>query len=300
MRLRRTIFWAKAIKPDVVKQAIESNVDALCFDLEDGVIANLKDQARAATVDMLKNWDCRGKERIVRINKFHTPEQKADLEAILPCKPDALRIPKCENVEDLLWLDQLLRDFENANGMEENSIEMILMIETALGMLRVYELASCCKRITAVGIGMEDFTTSMGIKRIYELGNTDLLYARQRMVLACKAANVQAIDSGTLFKGNPEYMRQDTIIDKRQGFDGRSVGDLAQVDVVNEVFSPSKEDVEWAHRVITAYAEGMAAGENYIHVDGFTIDPPVIFKAERILEQQKQIEAHAKKTACGG
>lgn len=295
MRLRRTIYWANGLNLDALKQAIDSNVDAICMDLEDGILNNLKEKCRAATVEVLKNWDFRGKERLVRINKFGTEFIEADLEAILPCKPDALRIPKAENVEDLLALDRRLTAFEKENGMEKNSIEMVLMIETALGMIRCYELASCCERITAVGIGMEDFTTSMGLKRYYELNSTDLLYARQKMVMDCRAAGVQALDSGTLFKGNVEYMREDSLNDKRHGFNGRSVGDLCQVDVINEVFTPSEKDVDWAKRVIAAYQQGLETGNNDVYVDGCFVDPPVVDKAQAILKDMAVIEARLRK-----
>ncbi|NLF27710.1 MAG: hypothetical protein GX592_07405, partial [Clostridiales bacterium] len=159
-----------------------------------------------------------------------------------------------------------------------------------LGMLRCYELASCCERITAAGIGMEDFTTSMGLRRYYELNSTDLLYARQKMILDCRAAGVQALDSGTLFKGNVEFMRKDSAIDRRHGFNGRSVGDLCQVDAISEVFSPSEQDVSWANRVIAAYGKGMENGDNDVYVDGCFIDPPVVDKAERILAEMRAIK----------
>lgn len=291
MRLRRTIYWANGLALENLKKAIESNVDAICMDLEDGILPMNKKACRESTVEVLKNWDFRGKERIVRINKFGTEFIEDDLEAILPCFPNALRIPKAENIQELLALDARLTRFEEENGLEKNSIEMILLIETALGMLRCYELASCCERITAVGIGMEDFTTSMGLEeRRYIPGNPDLTYARQKLIMDCKAAGVQAIDSGVLFNGNVEYMREDTMIDKYQGFDGRSVGDLAQVDVINEVFSPNPKNVDWAKRVIAAWEESQITGDGDIYIDGKFVDPPVVEKATTIMNKVKSIE----------
>ena len=293
MRLRRSIYWANGLALENLKKAIASAVDAICMDLEDGILPDKKRACREATVEVLKNWDFCGKERLVRINKFDSEYFEEDLAAILPCKPDALRIPKAENVEDLLALDERLSKFEAQNGMEKNTIEMVLMIETALGMRRCYELASCCERITAVGIGMEDFTTSIGLEeRRYVPGNPDLCYARQKLVLDCRAAGVQAIDSGVLFNGNVEYIREDTQIDKYQGFDGRSVGDLAQVDVINEIFSPSAQNVDWAKRVISGWEDSLATGNSDLYVDGKFVDPPVVEKARTILEKVKQIKAH--------
>lgn len=292
MRLRRSIYWANGLALENLKKAIESDVDAICMDLEDGILPDKKQACREATVEVLKNWDFRGKERMVRINKFGSEYFEEDLAAILPCKPDALRIPKAENVDDLLALDSRLYKFEMENGMEKNTIEMVLMIETALGMYRCYELASCCERITAVGIGMEDFTTSMGLEeRRYVPGNPDLTYARQKLVLDCRAAGVQAIDSGVLFNGNVDYIREDTRLDKYQGFDGRSVGDLAQIDVINEVFSPSAKNVDWAERVISGWKNSLATGNSDLYVDGKFVDPPVVEKARAIMEKVEKIKA---------
>lgn len=290
MRLRRSIYWANGLALDNLKKAIESDVDAICMDLEDGILPDKKKACREATVEVLKNWDFRGKERLVRINKVDSIYFEDDLAAILPCKPDALRIPKAENVEDLLKLDTRLAQFEKDNGMADNSIEMVLMIETALGMRRCYELASCCARITAVGIGMEDFTTSLGLEeRRYVPGNPDLTYARQKLVLDCRAAGVQPIDSGVLFNGNIDYIREDTQIDKYQGFDGRSVGDLAQVDVINEVFAPSPKNVDWAERVMAGWENSLKTGNSDLYVDGKFVDPPVVEKAQAIMNRVEQI-----------
>lgn len=292
MRLRRTIYWANGLALDNLKKAIASDVDAICMDLEDGILPMNKKACREATAEVLRTWDFRGKERLVRVNKFGTEYLEEDLAVILPAKPDALRIPKAEKVEDLLAMDARLEKFEKENGMEKNAIEMVLMIETALGMYRCYELASCCERITAVGIGMEDFTTSMGLEeRRYIPGNPDLTYARQKMVLDCLAAGVQPIDSGVLFNGNVEYMREDTQIDKYQGFVGRSVGDLAQVDIINEVFAPSQKNVDWAARVLSGWENAMATGNGDLYVDGKFVDPPVVEKATAIMERVNMIKA---------
>lgn len=157
-------------------------------------------------------------------------------------------------------------------------------------MRRCYELASCCARITAAGIGMEDFTTSLGLEeRRYVPGNPDLTYARQKLVLDCRAAGVQPIDSGVLFNGNIDYIREDTQIDKYQGFDGRSVGDLAQVDVINEVFAPSPKNVDWAERVMAGWENSLKTGNSDLYVDGKFVDPPVVEKAQAIMNRVEQI-----------
>lgn len=289
MRLRRSLVWVNGYDLDKLKKAIDSNVDAIVLDLEDGVTVNQKPEARACAYKALKEWDFKGKERVVRVNSLDTEFFKDDLEQVLPAIPDAVRLPKCESVEYVLQMDRHLTELERKYGVPEGSIELILMIETAKGIMKCYEMASCCKRVTAMGVGMEDLTASMGVARNYELGSQDLLYARQKLVLEAKAAGVQALDSGVLFSGDPDYMVQDTLKDKRDGFDGRSLSDLSHADIINQCFSPTKEEAEWAGHVIAAYQKAVEEGRSNVEIDGKFIDPPVVAKAETIMERLAQI-----------
>lgn len=289
MKLRRSLVWVSGYDLDKLKKAIDSNVDAIVLDLEDGVTVNQKPEARACAYKALKEWDFKGKERVVRVNGLDTEFFKDDLEQVLPAIPDAVRLPKCESVEYVLQMDRHLTELERKYGVPEGSIELILMIETAKGIMKCYEMASCCKRVTAMGVGMEDLTASMGVARNYQLGSQDLLYARQKLVLEAKAAGVQALDSGVLFSGDPDYMVQDTLKDKRDGFDGRSLSDLSHADIINQCFSPTKEEAEWAGHVIAAYQKAVEEGRSNVEIDGKFIDPPVVAKAETIMERLAQI-----------
>ncbi len=297
MKLRRTLLWVNGNDEEKIARAIASDVDCIGCELEDGLPAPQKDEARVITARALSEYDFRGKERAVRINHLDTPEAKKDLEAILPAVPDAIRLPKCESEEYVLRLDKILGDFEQANGLPENRIEIILMIETAKGALECEKLANCCRRITAMGIGMEDMTASLGLKRYYELGTNDLLYVRQKVVLAACAAGIQPIDSCVLFLGGLDYITKDTENIKRDGFVGRSVYDIGQVDAINAVFTPDAEEVDWARRVLDGYEAGKRSGIAEIRVDGMYIDPPVLAKADRILEMKRMIEARKKEAA---
>lgn len=294
-KLRRTLLWVNGNDVEKIDRAIASNTDCIAFDLEDGVPAPQKDEARKITARALKERDFRGKERIVRINHLNTPDAIKDLDAVLPSLPDAIRLPKCETVEYVLRLDGLLSDFEDKNGLKRNTIEIILMIETALGALNCYELASCTKRVTAMGIGMEDMTASLGLNRYYELGTHDLLYVRQKIVLAACAAGVQPLDACVLFLGNTDYISKDTENIKRDGFVGRSVYDIVQIDAINAVFAPTPDELDWARRVLAVYEEGKRSGVAEIRLDGMYIDPPVITKAERILGQKRLMELRSGK-----
>lgn len=289
MRVRRSLLWVNGYDLDKLKAAIESNVDSIVLDLEDGVAVTQKPEARKKAYEALTTWDFKGKERVVRVNGPDTPFFQDDLEQVLIALPDAVRLPKCETVEYVLKMDQVLADLEKKNNLPENTIELILMIETPLGIMNCYDLARCCKRVTAMGIGMEDLTASMQVTRNYELRSQDLLYARQKMVLSAKAAGVQAIDSGVLFNGDLDFFLQDCLNDKRDGFEGRSVSDLNHIALVNKAFSPSEAEIDWANRVITAYDQAVKESRSDVYVDGKYVDPPVVAKAVLILDRQKRI-----------
>lgn len=289
MRLRRTLVWCRGNDTEKYKAALEGSVDVIVLDIEDGVVVSEKAEARACIAKALKERPQGCKEHAVRINAPGSPFYELDMEAILPGIPDSIRLPKCETPEYVLAVSDRLAAFEDANGLERNRIELILMIETPLGIMHAYELATCTDRVTAIGIGMEDLTGAIGVPRYYEINSHDMMYAKQKLVLEAKAAGVQALDSGTLFLGRLDYMAEDSVFSRRTGFDGRSIKDVAQADVVNAAFTPSENEVAWAKKITDAYKAAVAAGQSDLYVDDSFIDPPVILKANTILERMRKI-----------
>lgn len=293
MRLRRSLAFCKGLEPEKVQMLIDSNVDCVVMDLEDGVVSTRKPENRTITAEILKQWDFKGKERVLRINGPHTPFYQEDMEQVVRVGlPDAIRLPKCEFTEYILRVARDLKAIEHAAGLPENTIEIILMIETAKGIMNTYDMCCCSERVTAVGIGMEDLTASMGILRRYELGCLDLIYARQKMVLEAKAAHIQAIDSGVLFNAETEYIYRESVIARQMGFDGRSCSARYphHIDFANKAFSPAPDEVLWANKVVAAYNEATAQGNSEVYVDGKFVDPPVVLKAQNVLDLMRQID----------
>lgn len=293
MRLRRSLAFCKAIEPEKVQELIEGKADCLVFDLEDGVVVTKKAENRIKTLEILKTWNFHGKERIVRVNGPDTPFYRADMDEVVALGlPDAVRLPKCESAEYVMAMARDLMKIEQNAGLPENSIELILMIETPKGIMNTYAMCTCIKRVTAVGIGMEDLTSAMGILRRYDLNCLDMIYARQKMILEAKAAGIQAIDSGILFHATPDFIYEESKIDRQMGFDGRSCSarypDL--VDAVNRAFTPSDDEVLWAEKVVAGYREAVKQGNSDVYVDGKFVDPPVVGKAQNILDLMKQIK----------
>lgn len=289
MRVRRSIIWANGIDIEVAKEKAGSCADAICIDLEDGVSFDKKPQARKMTVEMLKTWDFGKKEKIVRVNPVDTDEYPIDMrEVVAVALPDAIRVPKCEHVEDMLKVDGQLAAIEAAAGLPENTIEIIAMVESPLGIRNAYEIAACCKRVTALSLGMEDLTREMGVERRYVNNELDLLYARQKIVLDAKAAGVQIIDSVLLLTvGSDEANLRQNAESKQMGFDGRSVQNNQQAIWANEAFSPAKEKVEWARNAAKMYEE--KKDEGTVFYEGFEICYAAYQKAKALIAHAEEI-----------
>lgn len=271
MRIRRSIDWSKGFSEETVKNSIATAADAVCIDLEDGVPPARKAEARVTTVHALNTLDFRGKERIVRVNAIGSEDFYKDIaEVIAVATPDAIRVPKCEYVKDMLMIDGLLNQIEQSKGLAPNSIEVIAMIESPIGIRNAFDIASCCERVTALNVGMEDLTRGMGVVRRYEDNELDLVYARQKMVLDAKAAGVQAIDSGLLVP-DPEKNFKQNADSRQMGFTGRSVHGNAEAENANKAFAPSEADIAFAKGAVAAYKEGKFNKDGNVVFNGKTI-----------------------------
>lgn len=299
MRLRRTLLWVNGNDQKKLREAIDNSfADTIVLELEDMCPACDKLAAREMAVKALKNWDFKGKERGVRINGLDTEWGRQDLEAILPCVPDVIRLPKCETVEYVIGVDAIITQYELTHGISKNTIELILMIETPLGLHNAYDMAVCCERATGLGFGAGDFTCALNVDRDLTAGTVQLLYAKQKLACEANAAGVQAFDTTVVclpdqMEAMNEFIEKDTQNIRQMGFSGRSVSMMQQIDIINKVFAPTKEDVKRAHRIIEGYQEGLDQGLSEIWVDGAFLDPPVIEKAKRMIElADKIIDRH--------
>lgn len=300
MRVRRTLFWVNGPDFANLDAVLKTNTDAIQFDLEQHCPGPDKLRARENLCRILKERDLGTKEKIVRINHPDTQLGIDDLNAILPCRPDAIRIPKAEHVETVLKVDRIITEFERENGLPQNTIEILILLETPLGIMNGYELDSCCPRVTGVGLGAGDLTTVMHVKRSTRKGNIQLVYAKQKMILDAKAAGIGVADTvvGTNDPAEQEkireFVREDTELDKEMGFTGRSVGTLDHVDMINDIFAPKEEEVEKARIIAQAYEAAMAAGEKDAYLDGKWIDPDEYTSSRYVLDLADAISKKVK------
>lgn len=296
MWLRRSIVWCNGQNEDETKRYLQGEADGLCIDLEDTVTPPFKPQARKVAVNLLRTLDFGRKERIVRVNEFGSEEFQRDMADCIAIEPpDTVRVPKCEYAEDMKEIDRQLREIEEKHGLAPNTIEVIAMIETPMGVRNAYEIAASCERVTAINLGMEDLTNEMGISRRYEHNELDLLYARQKVVLDAKAAGVQILDSVLLLVGQDDVANRQSEESKQMGFTGRSCRNSEQAAFANKTFSPTAEEIEAARGIIASFDSAAAEGRIRPQYDGKYICLPHYKKAKNIIALAERIAELEKK-----
>ncbi|MFC1751810.1 HpcH/HpaI aldolase/citrate lyase family protein [Thermoproteota archaeon] len=281
-RLYRTMLYIPGNNPSMVQSGGTYGADSILLDLEDAVAVNRKDDARFLVRNMLEFVDFGDVEKTVRINAMSTDFAMADLEAIVPARPDAIRIPKIESVEDVHKADNIITELEKKNNIPVGSIKIHAMIETALGVENAFSIAQASKRITALTIGGQDLTADMGVVKTE--GGEEISYARRRLVMAAKAAKIAAIDTVYADVDNEDGLIKETQMIKEIGFDGKAVINPRQIDPVHEVYTPSEEEVEKAKRIVDAFEKAKKEGVGVFAIDGRMIDAPVVARAQRVLE----------------
>ncbi|HRQ33625.1 MAG TPA: CoA ester lyase, partial [Anaerolineales bacterium] len=195
MHSRRALLYMPGDNWKMITKSITLGVDSICMDMEDGTAVNKKAEARATIAKALQELDFGTSEKLARINSVGSGWEKDDIEAVLPYKPDGIVIPKVESYEHIEWASRIIEDAELKNGWQVNSIRVLIGVETAKGILNLKEIATH-PRLDAVIFGGEDFAASIGATRTKDA--VELLYARQAVIVACAANDLQPIDIVTI------------------------------------------------------------------------------------------------------
>jgi citrate lyase subunit beta/citryl-CoA lyase len=256
--------------------------DSLLLDLEDAVALNQKDSARILVRNMLKTVDFYGAEVCVRVNHLDTPFGYDDLKEIVPLQPSAIRYPKAETCDDLERLIKLIEQIEDLHNLPHDKMKIHIMIETALGVVNVFDIAKYSKRIDALTIGGQDLTADMNIKNTKDGEGIDM--ARKMIVMAAKANNIDAIDTVWVDVNDEEGLRKETEYIKQIGFSGKAVINPRQIDIIHEVFTPTEEEIRKAYRIITEFNKNTKEGIGVFAIDGKMVDAPVVTRAKYVLE----------------
>lgn len=280
----------------MVEKGLASNADGVFLDLEDAVAPDKKAGARGDVIHAFKELDWRGRPTLYRTNALDTPYFYRDLIEVVEGSGEALDrilIPKVQRPEDLYTVHTLLSQLELAVSLEPGKIKLEAQIETAEGLTNIDAIARSTGRLEALHFGPGDYAASLHMPQA-SIGTMDewddvypghrFHYVMHRIVVAARAAGLRAIDGPVADYRDEEGLRKSCLLARSLGFDGKWCIHPAQIDIVNEVFSPTKNEVEWAKKVVAAYEEANAAGSGAVSVDGQMVDAASIKMARNVLD----------------
>ena len=277
----RSMLFLPGNNPNMLINGNCLGADAVIFDLEDAVAPAEKDAARILVRNTMRYMDFGTCGRIVRINSIDTPYWKKDLEQILPYKPDLILLPKTGCAADIQEADRFITEQEQKLGIPYNTVGLMALIETAMGVENAFSIASSCQRIRALFLGAEDLTADLRCKRTKE--GREIEYARTRLVVAARAANIDVFDTPFTDVNDDEGIVVDAELAKALGFTGKASISPRHVEVINRVFSPTMAEIDYAYEVVEAIRIAKEQGKGAIALRGKMIDAPIVARAERTI-----------------
>ena len=297
-RLRRCQLFAPGSSEKMMGKAAALAVDQVTLDLEDAVAPSQKADARRKVIDAVNQLDWGRKTVCVRINDLGTEYAYEDVIQLVEQahgRLDVLMLPKARSATDVLWVDMLLSQIEKKLTLQKRSgLEAI--IEEVEGMVNVEAIARCSPRLEALAFGMGDFAASQGV-RVKHVGSDEGVpggiwsYHRSRLIIATRAAGIDAIDGPMGDFSNAAAFRQECERSFIIGYTGKMAIHPSQVAVAQEVFSPSAEEVARARKLAAAYADAQARGLGSISVDGVMVDVASIRMLQPVLDMADLIES---------
>ncbi len=285
MHARRALLYMPGDEMRKIQKAVSLGVDCICMDMEDGVAINRKAEARKTIVEALQTLDFGRSEKLARINPVGSGLENDDLAAVLPARPDGIVLPKAEDPDQVRWVCEQIAAAEETHGWPYGSIGLIILIETALGVVNLPHLASADPRLKALIFGAEDLAGDMGMQRTRQ--GWEVFYARSAVVTYAAAYNLQAIDMVFVdFKDN-EGLRQEALQGAQMGFAGKQVIHPNQVEIVQQAFTPGDHEIAEARRILDAFEQNQQSGRGAFALDGKMVDAPVVKAAERVIARAR-------------
>ena len=279
-RLRRTLLFLPGNNPRFLQRALESEADGLILDIEDAVAPEHKLQAREMVREALRTADFGRKERVVRVNNVTSPQGAGDIDAVVAGGADLILVPKADSPAVLQTAEHLVTAAERRHGAPEGRTQLGALIETAIGLINVDQTAFATPRLAVLCFGAGDFGLSTGIKPGPD--EAEYLYPESRIMVAARAAGAMAL--GTPWVENIadiEGARRSAQRERRLGLDGKCLIHPTHVQVVNEAFTPSGEEIAYAQKVVTAYE---SAGRGAIQVAGKLIEHLHVAQMRQVLD----------------
>lgn len=280
--MRRTMLYLPGNNPNMLVRGHLYGSDGIVMDLEDAVSLNQKDAARIMVSRFLARGDFGNVEVTVRINGVDTEFWKKDLAAVVPHKRlDGIRLPKADSPQTVKDVDEELSRLEDKYGLPVGRLKIFCILETAYGIWHAYDIAKASPRVTAILPGGEDLVADLKTSRTPE--GTELDWSRRMVMIAARAAGVDAIDLMFPRVSDDEGLRKDAQFSKDLGFDGKSVIHPNQIPIIHEIFTPTEKEIEKARRIIEAACDAKERGLGTVSVDGRMVDIPVVKRAHYIL-----------------
>jgi citrate lyase subunit beta/citryl-CoA lyase len=278
-RFRRSRLYLPGNEPKFFLNAGLHRPDGIILDLEDSVAPPEKDAARLIVRNALRCVDFYGAERMVRINQGDLGT--ADLEAVVPQRPNVILIPKVEDPAQVKEVDLRIAEIRDRAGFTE-PIWLMPIIESALGGVKAFEIAGASPNVVALAVGLEDYTADIGVQRTNE--GRESFYLRSQVVNAARAARVQPIDTVFSDVSDMDGLRESVVEAKMLGFDGKGCIHPRQIPVIHEAFAPEEKELAKAKRIVRAFREAEAKGLGVVSLGSKMIDPPVVKRAEHTID----------------
>lgn len=275
--MRRTMLYLPGNSPNMLTRGHLFGSDGLILDLEDAVPAAEKDTARILVREVLRRGDFGGVEVTVRINGLDTEFWRDDLSAVVPAGAGGVRAPKVENAQMVRDLDEELSAVEQSAGVPLGRTKVFCLLETASGVWNAYDIARASPRVAAIIPGGEDLTADLRTSRSAE--GTELEWVRRMMIIAARAAGVDALDTVYPRITDDEGLRREAEFVKQLGYDGKSVIHPNQIPIIHDVYQPTEREIESAKKIVAAAKDAAERGLGAVSVDGRMVDAPVVRRA---------------------
>lgn len=282
-RTRRSMLFVPGANAAMVSNSFIYPADALMFDLEDSVALREKDAARRLVYHALQHPLYRDVETIVRVNALDSEWGVNDLEAVVRGGADVVRLPKTDTAQDVIDIENEILRIENACGREPGSTGLLAAVESPLGITRAVEIAHASERLIGIALGAEDYVRNLRTERSPE--GTELLFARCAILQAARSAGIQAFDTVYSDANNEAGFLQEAAHIKQLGFDGKSLINPRQIELLHNLYAPTRKEVAHARLVVEAAEAAAREGLGVVSLNGKMVDSPVIERARLVLSR---------------
>jgi citrate lyase beta subunit len=285
MPIRRALLFMPGDDRRKIEKGASSGVDSIIMDIEDGVALNRKTIARATVNAALSEVEFGRTERLVRINPVSAPLWEDDLTGTIDGRPDGYVLPKVESGDDVRRVSGWLAEAESARGWMVGALRLLVILETARGFVNLGSIAGSDARLDGLIFGAEDLAGDIGATRTPE--GWEVFYARSALVIHAKACGLQAIDTPFVDLADLEGLTGQTRLALNMGYTGKLAIHPRQIEPIQQVFTPTGDEIRRARRLIQAHEIHQASGAGVFELDGKMVDMPMVRAAEAVLARAR-------------